>query len=215
MFMMGNAMQTLVHTMTRKSKFLSSMDEFSDKCFEISLVGKPDDHFLVNGIEREEYQAMFNVAKFLNLQSSGLRLKELVDDPKVSRHLKAVATYEMEIENADEQFIAIAEGVDLPLYVFTYQVEMVQFYFEDPTETLDEFLLDHSLIARKHAQAVAGVIADESRLSSHKFNDPEEIFDKLVRHQKLVTVSYQPSTNKGDELSMPTGMTSHDVYMLQ
>jgi len=92
---------------------------------------------------------------------------------------------------------------------------MVQFYFEDPSETLDEFVLDHSLIARKHAQAVAGIIADESRLSSHKFDDPEEIFDNLVRHQKLVTVSYQPTTNVGDELAMPTGMESHDVYMLQ
>jgi len=45
---------------------------------------------------------MFNVAKFLNLQSSGLRLKELVNDPKISKHLKAVATYEMGIEDAEE-----------------------------------------------------------------------------------------------------------------
>ena len=57
----------------------------------------------------------------------------------------------MDIEDSDGQFIAIAEGIELPLYVFTYQVEMVQFYFEDPSETLDEFMLDHSLIARKHA----------------------------------------------------------------
>ena len=174
------------------------MEEYQGQCYELSLVGHPDDHYLVNGIEREEYQAIFNVAKLLNLQSTGLRLKELAKDAKINKFLKPVATYDMDIADADEQFIAIAEGVDIPLYVFTYQVEMVQFYFEDPSETLDEFLLDHSLIARKHAQAVAGMIADESRLSTHKFEDPEEIFESLIRHQKLVTVSYKTTSNKGD-----------------
>jgi hypothetical protein len=39
----------------------------------------------------------------------------------------------------------------MPLYAFTYGIEMIQFYFEDPNETLDNFMLDHSIIARKHA----------------------------------------------------------------
>ena len=66
-FMMGNAMQTLAHTMTKKSDFLTSMEQYYGQCYEISMIGKPDDHFLVHGIEREEYQAIFNVAKLLNL----------------------------------------------------------------------------------------------------------------------------------------------------
>ena len=43
----------------------------------------------------------------------------------------------------------------------------MQFYFEDPSAAMDEFVLDHSILARKHAQTVAGLIADESRMSSH------------------------------------------------
>ena len=59
------------------------------------------------------------------------------------------------------------------------------------------------------------MIADESRLSSHKFEDPEEIFDNLIRHHDLVSVSYQSASNKGDKSAMPTGMANHDIYMLQ
>ena len=68
------------------------------------------------------------------------------------RHLRPLALYTGHgIENEEEKFIAIAEGAEMPIYAFTYGIEMVQFYFEDPTHTLDNFRLDHSIIARKHA----------------------------------------------------------------
>lgn len=51
----------------------------------------------------------------------------------------------------DLDFIAIAEGVDMPIYAFTYNIEMTQFVFEDSSLTMDDNVLDHSLIARKHA----------------------------------------------------------------
>lgn len=102
------------------------------------------------------------------------------------RLIKPVAVYD-----TDDQFIAIAEGIDIPLYIFTYQVELVQFYFEDPSAALDEFELDHSLIARKHAQTVASLMADESRLSTHKYEDPEEVFEALIRHQREIKLQYR------------------------
>ena len=50
--------------------------------------------------------------------------------------------------------MAMAEGIKLPLYAFTYSIEMVQFYHEDPDAfvgTNDEIHIDHSIIARHHA----------------------------------------------------------------
>jgi len=29
------------------------------------------------------------------------------------------------------EFVAIAEGIDLPIYIFTYNIEMTQFIFTD------------------------------------------------------------------------------------
>jgi len=89
------------------------------------------------------------------MQAQGLTLEMLDRDTHLRQLFKPVAVFDASVpeEDRDEgkEFIAIAEGVDIPLYIFTYQVEMVQFYFEDPSATLDEFLLDHSLLARKHA----------------------------------------------------------------
>jgi hypothetical protein len=30
-----------------------------------------------------------------------------------------------------DEFVAIAEGIDIPLYIFTYNIEMTQFVFTD------------------------------------------------------------------------------------
>jgi len=43
----------------------------------------------------------------------------------------------------------------MPIYAFTYNIEMTQFVFEDASLTLDDNVLDHSLVARKHAQYMA------------------------------------------------------------
>lgn len=158
---------------------------------------------------RKEYQAVFNVAEFLNAQATGLTLSSLENDSKMSRLIKPVAVF----EDGSDEFIAIAEGIDIPMYIFTYAVEMVQFYFEDPSASLDDFMLDHSLIARKHAQTVASLIADESRLSTHNFEDPEEVFESLIRHRREVRIRYDNFDS--EDLHLPKGMREHEIYLLQ
>jgi len=97
---------------------------------------------------------VFNTAKFFNKQASGLRLKDLHDDEILDKLLQPLATFKSN-SPSHEEFIAIAEGRRLPLYVFSYGIEMTQFYFEDPIMTNDAFMLDHSIIARTHAQFIA------------------------------------------------------------
>ena len=59
------------------------------------------------------------------------------------------------IESQQDKFIAIAEGTEMPLYALTYGIEMVQLYFDDPSATLDNFNLDHSIIARKQFMRIS------------------------------------------------------------
>ena len=40
----------------------------------------------------------------------------------------------------------------------------------------------------------------------------EEVYDKLIRHEKLVQVSYTSKAIRDE--SMPVGMTDHDIYIL-
>lgn len=64
---MGNALQTVVQTVQEQKGKLSNMQEYINECYTISMLGKPDDHYMFYGMSRNEYQAVFNVAKLLNL----------------------------------------------------------------------------------------------------------------------------------------------------
>jgi hypothetical protein len=57
-------------------------------------------------------------------------------------------------ERSAEQFVAIMEGKDLPIYVFTYSIEMTQFVFADAVVTNTD-MLDHTIPARTHAQYIS------------------------------------------------------------
>ena len=109
----------------------------------------------------------------------------------------------------------MAEGFKLPFYAFTYGIEMIQFYHEDPDAyvgTGDEINIDHSIIARHHAQAIADLIADESRMCDHTFNHSEDIFEHLMRHEKVVSIKYESPLGRNP---FPKGMNEYDIYLLQ
>ena len=134
-------------------------------------------------------------------------------DDNLNRNLDVIAvfkTHEGEAETTD--FIAIAEGIKMPIYAFTYNIEMVQFHFEDTTQTNDVQLIDHSLVARKHAQYISNKIANELRLNKHSYSDTEQIFENLIRHEKLVSIKY---TAGSDQETMPAGLEVSDAYLLQ
>ena len=92
----------------------------------------------------------------------------------------------------------------MPIYAFTYGIEMIQFYFEDPNETLDNFMLDHSIIARKHAQTIANLIAAEARMNDHSFDHEDSVFYNLIRQEELASITYGSSNSMHDKL--PKGM---------
>jgi len=150
------------------------------------------------------------------MQTSGLREVDLKDQKALHRHLRPIAHYTGHgIENDNEKFIAIAEGIEMPIYAFTYGIEMIQFFFEDPSATLDNFQLDHSIIARKHAQTIANLIAAEARMSDHSFDHEDSVFENLVRHEEIAKITYNSkSLSNKEKWSLPLGMNTHDVYIL-
>ena len=155
MFLMGNALQTLVRARQASANTLTDMKAHRFENSRVDMIGHPGDYYLFNGMEREEKQAMFNTAQLFNMQVSGVTSKDLEEDKQLKKLLKPIATFSSHrIAEPEDQFIAIAEGIDLPLYAFTYAIEMVQFYHEDPDAFLgtnDEITLDHSIVARHHA----------------------------------------------------------------
>jgi hypothetical protein len=213
-FLMGNSLQTYVRSKSKIRGAISDMGDLKHTNSRIQMVTHPEETFLFNDFSREKKHATFNTAQFFNNQRSGVTATGLMKEDAVRNKIKPVATYSSHgIDEVEEQFIAIAEGINMPLYAFTYAIDMTQFYFEDPSATLDNFELDHSLVARTHAQTVANIIADEARLCEHEFRLPEEIFERLIRHKTLASVSYTSTTVAKE--TMPVGMETHDIYILQ
>ena len=52
--------------------------------------------------------------------------------------------------------MAIAEGKEIPLYIFTYNIEMTQFVYTDLLESSNQQeIIDKSIQARHHAQFIS------------------------------------------------------------
>lgn len=60
---------------------------------------------------------------------------------------------------------------------------------------------------------MANLIADEARLNNHEFGHHEMVFERLVRHEKLITVSYS-SDRIDQEALLPPGMRQAELYIL-
>lgn len=201
---MGNSLTNLVRARQTSGGHLSEIKPMRHKSFEVKLLDEPSESFLFSSMTQDEQQAVFNRAKFFNKEVSGLRIEYLNKEASLYKKFKPLAVYENGDEG-DKQVVAIAEGINVPLYAFSYGIELIQFYFENSTDNLDDHILDHTLVARKHAQYIANLFADEARMSTHVFQDEEQIFERLVRHNKLVTVNYSSDDINRGALT-PAGM---------
>jgi len=216
MFLMGNSLTTLVRARQASANHLTDMGKHRFTSSRVDMIGHPDQYFLFNGLDREEKQALFNTGEMFNMQVSGVSTHDIESDRQLSKLIQPIATFTQHgVDEEAHEFVAIAEGIKLPLYAFTYGIEMVQFYHEDPdayTGTSDGVNIDHSIVARHHAQEIASLIADEARMCDHYYSEPEAIFNSLIRHEKLVSISYESPMGNNP---MPKGMNEYDIYLLQ
>jgi hypothetical protein len=88
------------------------------------LLGEPSDSFLFSAMTKDEEQAVFNKAQLFNKEVSGLKIKNFNKDSALNKKYKPLAVFETGA-TADEQVVAIVEGIDVPVYAFAYGVELV------------------------------------------------------------------------------------------
>lgn len=189
-FLMGNSMQNLVRAFQTSGSHLSDIKQMQYESYQVKMICDAADSYLFNGISQQEQLSIFNRALLFNKEVSGLKIKDLNRDQALKKKLKPLAVFETGLDDSEQQIIAILEGIKVPIYAFTYGIELIQFYFENSTENLDYHKLDHSIIARTHAQFIASLIADELRMNKHSFADEDQIFELLARHLNLASVEF-------------------------
>lgn len=100
---------------------------------------------------------MRDIEKDVNLKRFILPLATFEGSGTVDTfYLNAKNNQDTDYYDDAEEFVAIAEGRDYPIYMFTYNVEMTQFVhtaIEDRIEQ-DE-VIDKCIAARHHAQFVS------------------------------------------------------------
>jgi len=107
------------------------------------------------------------LGNYFNKQTKGFRLRDVKNDIKLGKLIEPLATFQdtgrllrnMSFVDAEAkpykdelEFVAIAEGKELPIYIFTYNVEMTQFVSTDIARQPEQLeLIDKSIAARHHA----------------------------------------------------------------
>ena len=89
--------------------------------------------------------------------------------------------------------MAIAEGRELPLYIFTYNIEMTQFMHTAIEERVEQDeVIDKCIAARHHAQFISHQIADEARMNEHTFDSQNlgPVSTYLIRNFDIASVEY-------------------------
>ena len=183
---------------------------------QIDLLKKANDTFLLHQLQNDiSSHHSFTLGEFFNRQMTGFRIQDLESDDSLKKWITPIATIRNSANyrndpkhnitddyyNKKHEFVAIAEGIDLPLYIFTYNIEMTQFVHTNLLKNSEQKeCIDKSILARHHAQFISHQIADEARLNDHKYDMGEPDYERLVRHHKLISVQYEHDT---DKLSSP------------
>ena len=170
MFMMGKSHHSFLKKLGLSTTIMKDMDKYRNTNVKVDLVKDYNDTFLLHQLQFDDSDAdAFTLGDFFNRQHTGFRIKDLEMDERLSKWISPIATFSgsgdiaMEKMNnpdlpydRDLEFIAIAEGKDLPLYMFTYNVEMTQFSFTDMMKNPEQVeCVDKSLLSRHHAQFIS------------------------------------------------------------
>ncbi len=103
----------------------------------------------------------------------------------------------------DDEYAAIVESTEMPIYFFTYQIDYVQFVYSDPFTNPND-PIDHSVAARNHAQFITNKMNREAHYNKNGFKDSETLNSLLIRsNYEIIQVEYTSILGKS---SMPKGL---------
>ena len=233
MFVMGKGVHSFMRKLGLSMSIFRNMYDYRNQNLQVELLKDYNDTFILHPLQFDRSNAeSFTLGKFFNKQHTGFRIRDLNLDEKLKQWITPIATFkgtgdahenikvdgvEKNDYNKDYEFIAIAEGIHLPIYLFTYNIEMTQFVYTDMYKNPDqEECIDKSLLSRHHAQFISSQIADEARLNNHKRDIEDHDFKRLIKNHKVISLENQKDSDSRSHgfNPMPQGLEEHDVYLI-
>jgi hypothetical protein len=185
----------------------------------------PHKSFILDELTLETVDEVMHEGHFFNRQRLGMTVKQLEREANLNKRYQVVATINAADTNPkhsqltivdDNEYIAIMESFDMPLYFILYDVSYAQFvYSERYFVSGGKQLIDHSIASRAHAQYIANQLRDEAAHCTHRFTDYETLQGMLISQLgELADIDY--ATTRGDNTSnMPQGLESQEVYLFK
>ena len=93
---MGNSLTTLVRAKQTSRNHLTDIKKIKHKSFPLKMIDLPSNTYFFNQMSLKDYQAVFNEAKFLNKEFSGLTLAQLESDEALLKSIKPLALFDTE-----------------------------------------------------------------------------------------------------------------------
>lgn len=195
--MFGNSLQSLIaNRVSRQTTMLTPTGIHFQSYANLRLVQQPQNTFIFDELNTTTAPGIVQNCEFYIRQKYAVKARDFLQSSRVNQRFKIIATYATSSAPGndfamvdDQEFIAILESPNFPLYIFTYDVTYIQYVHVDPTATnVDP--IDRSVSCRSHAQFVARQFADEGRICTHQFSSQEELFERLIQHQELANVQY-------------------------
>jgi len=171
MFLMGKAVHSLIRKLGLSNSMFQNMYSYRNQNLEVDLLKNHSDTFLLHQLQFDDSAAhSFTMGKFFNKQHTGFRIKDLESDDQLKKWITPIATFKgtgdaihkesinslnktyVHVYDPKSEFVAIAEGINLPMYLFTYNLEMTQFVYTDMMKNPEQDeCIDKSLLSRHHA----------------------------------------------------------------
>lgn len=134
---------------------------------QLNLAHEPEHTYIFDEYSQEQLDGILDKVAFYCDLTLGLSMKDFVLREKtLSQIFVPVASFDDPgQQSANDEVVAIVEGVVYPWFGIAYRIDQIQFAFDDESERF----IDQSREAILHAQKVANLFVDEARLSGNRY----------------------------------------------
>lgn len=228
-FLLGNTLQTFVYDRVPNDKSILSTipGSFVNANVKLRTTIDPARSFILDELSNQTLQEYVHGGSFFNRQRFGLKVKHFEDEAIINKRYQIVATINAEPDRKPSQtngslstsekdeFVAILESLDIPLYFILYDVSYSQFVFSERYfSESGKQLVDHSIASRTHAQFIAAQLHDEAAHCKHSFQDSRTLEPLLIsKRGKVADINYATLEEDPSSSNMPAGLESQEVYI--
>lgn len=143
----GYGMLSMIKSQMYDDRFLEQMKPREN--MQINLAHEPEHTYIFDEYTQEKLDDILDKIAFYCDTTLGMTMKDFVLREKtLGQIFVPVASFDdTEVQSANEEYVAVVEGVVYPWFGVAYRIDKIQFSFDDDSERY----LDQSRLAILHA----------------------------------------------------------------